>query len=300
MNDYDRIEKAIRYLEDHFQEQPSLEELAKAAHLSPFHFQRLFQRWAGVSPKRFLQYLTTQQAKQRLLESRSVLDAAYDSGLSGPGRLHDLLVSVEAMTPGEYKTRGKGLKIFWGIHPTPFGKAFIAVTDRGVCGLSFLTAQNEKSVLKEFRKNWPFAIFLKAPSKTLSVIEKIFKKPEGKSARKLQVLLKGTPFQLKVWEALLKIPEGFVRAYQDVAREIGSPQASRAVGTAIGQNAVAYLIPCHRVIRETGVLGNYRWGSERKKAMLGWEGVQDQAKRSINSDRESAIQSGSKAFKSSR
>lgn len=272
MNDYDRIEKTIRYLEKHFQEQPSLEAMARWIHLSPFHFQRLFQRWAGVSPKQFVQYLTAQQAKQRLLESRSVLEAAYDAGLSGPGRLHDLMVTVEAMTPGEFKARGKGMTIEWGVHPTPFGEAFLALTPRGICGLSFLKSENSKLTFLQFQKQWPQAKLVKNAGSTLKVIRRIFgtDSPE----RDLKILLRGTEFQLKVWEALLKIPAGLVRSYQDIAKEIQSPGASRAVGTAVGQNAIAYLIPCHRVIRETGILGDYRWGSSRKKAMLGWEAAQ--------------------------
>jgi AraC family transcriptional regulator of adaptative response/methylated-DNA-[protein]-cysteine methyltransferase len=267
MSDYDRIEKTIRYLEKHFQEQPSLEEMARFIHLSPFHFQRLFQKWAGVSPKQFIQYLTAGHAKRRLLESRSVLEAAYDAGLSGPGRLHDLMVTVEAMTPGEYKTRGKGMTIEWGVHATPFGKALVAVTPRGICGLSF--AENPKKVLAEFKTQWSGAQWIENPAGTLKIIHQLF--GTGFRKREVKVLLKGTEFQIKVWEALLKIPAGFVQSYQDVAQAIQKPKASRAVGMAVGQNAIAYLIPCHRVIRETGILGDYRWGSSRKKAMLGWE-----------------------------
>lgn len=269
MNDYDRIEKTIRYLEKHFQEQPSLEEMARLVHLSAFHFQRLFQRWAGVSPKQFVQYLTAQQAKQRLLESRSVLEAAYDAGLSGPGRLHDLMVTVEAMTPGEVKARGKGMKIEWGVHATPFGEVFLALTPRGICGLSFLENENSKKSFLQFQKQWPQAELVKNAGSTLKVIRRIF--GAGAQQKDIKILLRGTEFQLKVWKALLKIPAGFVQSYQDIAKEIKKTGASRAVGTAVGQNAIAYLIPCHRVIRETGVLGDYRWGSTRKKAMLGWE-----------------------------
>ncbi|HTA75943.1 MAG TPA: methylated-DNA--[protein]-cysteine S-methyltransferase [bacterium] len=269
MSDYDRIEKTIHYLDKHFQEQPSLEKIAQSIHLSPFHFQRLFRKWAGVSPKQFIQYLTAQHAKQRLLESRSVLEASYDSGLSGPGRLHDLMVTVEAMTPGEVKVRGKGMKIEWGIHPTPFGNALIAVTARGICGLSFLENKNRKAALVQMRRRWLKAEWRENHESTLKMIRHIFEKRSTKT--NLKVLLAGTAFQIKVWEALLKIPTGLVQSYQDVAKTIRKPRASRAVGTAVGQNSVAYLIPCHRVIRETGILGEYRWGSSRKKAMLGWE-----------------------------
>ena len=266
--DYDRIEKVIRYLEKEWPNQPGLEKVAGVAGLSPFHLQRLFKRWAGVSPKRFLQYLTVEHAKRRLKESRSVLDSAYDAGLSGPGRLHDLFVSVEAMTPGEFKKGGEGLRIHYGFHGTPFGQALVAMTQLGICGFSFLDEGGKDRALAGLKKNWPRARFIEDTQKTSGVVKQLFEKP---ASRRLKVLLKGTSFQLKVWEALLKIPAGAVAAYQDVAQGIGKPKASRAVGTAVGQNAIAFLIPCHRVIRETGVLGDYRWGSARKKALLAWE-----------------------------
>ncbi len=267
--DYDRIEKAILYLEGHWPDQPGLEDTARAVGLSPFHFQRLFRRWAGISPKRFLQYLTAGNAKRRLRESQSLLEAAYDSGLSGPGRLHDLFVSVEAMTPGEYKSQGEGLSIGYGFHETPFGKALVAVTSRGVCGFSFLGDKGDKPALEELKSNWPKSRLTSEKEKTGLVLGRLFDPGAGRG--KLQILLKGTAFQIKVWEALLRIPPGAVCAYKDVAKRIGVPKASRAVGTAIGQNPIAYLIPCHRVIRETGVIGDYRWGTARKKAILAWE-----------------------------
>jgi AraC family transcriptional regulator, regulatory protein of adaptative response / methylated-DNA-[protein]-cysteine methyltransferase len=281
MNDYDRVEKTIRYLEKHFQEQPSLGEIAHSIHLSPFHFHRLFQKWAGVSPKQFVQYLTASHAKERLLESRSVLEASYDAGLSGPGRLHDLMVLVEAMTPGEVKARGKGIKIEWGVHSTPFGESLLAITARGICGLSFLENGNTNAVLTKFKKEWSQALWVENRASTSIVMRQIF----GTESQKedIKILLRGTEFQIKVWEALLNIPAGFVQSYQDVAKTIQKPSASRAVGTAVGQNSVAYLIPCHRVIRETGVLGDYRWGSSRKKAMLGWEEAKTQIKMGISS-----------------
>jgi AraC family transcriptional regulator, regulatory protein of adaptative response / methylated-DNA-[protein]-cysteine methyltransferase len=285
--DYQRIEKAIRYLEDHFQDQPSLEEVAQSIRLSPFYFQRLFQRWAGISPKGFLQYLTVEYAKERLRESRSVLDAAFDAGLSAPSRLHDLFVSAEAMTPGEFKLMGKGLQIEYGTHPTPFGLAMAALTSRGVCGFSFLTRGSEKPIWKEMKANWPEAHWVRDNQKTLEVVKRIFNPALHSSSHPVRILLKGTPFQLKVWEALLRIPPGSVMAYQDIARMVDKPKASRAVGTAVGQNAIAYLIPCHRVIRETGVLGEYRWGSARKKILLAWEGAKAQRSRPSNSPSES-------------
>ncbi len=268
-SDYSRVEKAIRYIEGHWQNQPQLEEVARSIGLSPFHFQKLFQRWAGVSPKRFLQYLTVEKAKERLRESRSVLDAAYESGLSGPGRLHDLFVSVESMTPGEYKTLGKGLRIEYRVQDTPFGEAMAATTERGLCGFWFLGKGGEKEAIALMKKNWPGAQFV--PAGDRKEVNRIFQSRSSKKTKSIKVLLKGTPFQLKVWEALLKIPAGCLLAYKDVAERVGDSKASRAVGTAVGQNPIAYLIPCHRVIRETGVLGDYRWGSARKKALLAWE-----------------------------
>ena len=258
-------------METHWKEQPKLGEAAKAAGLSLFHFQRLFQRWAGVSPKRFLQYLTAEYAKERLKESRSILDAAYDSGLSGPSRLHDLFVSVEAMTPGEYKALGKGLRIEYGIHPTPFGEAMAATTARGLCGFLFLGVGGGKAALAQLKRQWPQAEFIPNPSAVQEVVEKIF--GAQRKGKGLKVLLKGTRFQLKVWEALLRIPLGCTAAYKDVAEKIGEPKAFRAVGSAVGRNNIAYFIPCHRVIRDTGVIGNYRWGQARKKAILVWEGL---------------------------
>lgn len=272
-SDYSRVEKAIRYLESHWQEQPSLEEVAKASGLSPFHFQRLFQRWAGVSPKRFLQYLSIEWAKKNLRDSRSVLDAAFDSGLSGPGRLHDLFVTVEAMTPGEYKAGGAGLRIAYGVHATPFGPALAAMTPRGLCGLWFLGKSGGSGVLARMKREWPRAKWIRDPKASDRVVQTFFERGPKLKRGPLQVLLKGTPFQLKVWEALLRIPEGSVASYQEVAKRIGKPKASRAVGTAVGANRIAYLIPCHRVIRGTGVMGDYRWGSARKKALLAWEGT---------------------------
>ncbi len=272
--DYFRVEKAIRYIEDHWRNQPNLNEVAHSIGLSPFHFQRLFRRWAGVSPKRFLQYLTLEKAKERLRESRSILDAAYDSGLSGPGRLHDLFVSVEAMTPGEYKALGKGLRIKYSVQDTPFGEALAATTERGLCGFWFLGKGGEKEALALMKKNWSGAQFVLGDGGQKA--SDVFQPRTLKRTKPIKVLLKGTSFQLKVWEALLKIPTGCVLAYKDVAQRMGDSKASRAVGTAVGQNPIAYLIPCHRVIRETGILGDYRWGSTRKKALLAWEGSRAQ------------------------
>ncbi|HUO58457.1 MAG TPA: methylated-DNA--[protein]-cysteine S-methyltransferase [bacterium] len=270
-SDFHRVEKVIQHLERHWKDQPSLEELARVVDLSSFHFQRLFQRWAGVSPKKFVQYLTIENAKQRLRESRSVLDAAYDTGLSSPGRLHDLFVSVEAMSPGEYKSGGKGMTIGYGFHETPFGEALIALTVRGICGFSFVGKGGRDEALGELKRHWAKAVFQLENQKTNEVIQRLFRGQSHSNGTKL--LLRGTPFQIKVWEALLRIAPGSVLSYQDVAERVGCSKAARAVGTAIGRNVVAYLIPCHRVIRESGVVGEYRWGSVRKKAILAWEGA---------------------------
>lgn len=267
---YYRIEKAIRFLDENFRRQPSLREVAETAGVSEFHFQRMFQTWAGISPKRFLQFLTKEYAKQLLKES-SLLDATYDAGLSAPSRLHDLFISCEAMSPGEYKQKGEGLTIDYGFHPTPFGECFIALTDRGICHLSFLDPINRKEILESFAKEWKNAELNAEQNKTKSLVADIFIRRLRARKISLKLICKGTNFQIKVWEALLKIPQGNVVTYQKIAQMIGSPRAVRAVGTAIGKNPIAYLIPCHRVIRGMGHLGGYRWGLTRKKAILGIE-----------------------------
>ena len=264
--DYRRIERAIRYLEQNFLDQPSLEELAGNSGLSPFHFQRLFKRWAGISPKRFLQFLTVEYAKGLLEESHTLLDTAYEAGLSGPGRLHDLFVKIEAVTPAEYKRSGAGVKIRFGFHDSPFGECLIAVTDRGICGLSFASATREEA-LANLLNRWPGAKLIEDAKATRPSAEKIF----SPAKEKLSLFLKGTNFQIKVWEALLHVPSGRLCCYEDLARAVGEPAASRAVGSAVGANPVAFLIPCHRVIRKSGIIGSYRWGTARKKAMLAWE-----------------------------
>lgn len=271
MNDYERIEKVIRYLDEHFEDQPSLSTLARVAGLSEFHFHRLFSRWAGITPKGFLKFMTSACAKDLLRQSRSVLDAAFGAGLSGPGRLHDLLVSVEGVTPGEFKAKGLGTQIRYGIHSSPFGSCLIAMTDRGICHLSFLDKKDRKAVINELRAEWPNAKIVHEPVSTGEVVSRIFQSPSNGQQGSLRTFLVGSPFQLKVWEALIRIPAGMVASYGDIARSIGTPGLARAVGTAIGSNRVAYLIPCHRVIRETGAFGEYRWGALRKSAILAWE-----------------------------
>lgn len=269
--DYRRIERAISYLEEHALEQPSLDEVAAYIGLSSCHFQRLFKSWAGVSPKRFLQYLTVENAKKLLRESVSVLDTALDVGLSGPGRLHDLFVSVEAMTPGEYKAQGQDLLISYGYHATPFGTCLLAVTPRGICSLVFVDPENRSIALDELQENWREAMLVENKNAGKEAIEIIFGRACDQSRAPLKVLLRGTNFQLKVWEALLRIPEGTVVSYGSLANAVGHPGAHRAVGTAAGHNPVAYLIPCHRVLRNNGDIGGYHWGTTRKRAILARE-----------------------------
>jgi AraC family transcriptional regulator of adaptative response/methylated-DNA-[protein]-cysteine methyltransferase len=269
--DYSRIEQTLRYLGKNFRQQPELEQLARQAGLSEFHFQRLFKRWVGISPKRFLQFMTKEYAKTVLRQSKNLLDAAYDSGLSGPGRLHDLFVQCEAVTPGEFKAEGAGLKITYGLLPTPFGTCLLAVTTRGICALYFLATDNRKKYLDILRKSWPAAEFLEQEDKLKPLIRQIFQPRSWKSDHPFHLHLQGTNFQIKVWEALLRIPQGCMLAYEDLAAMIGHRGAARAVGTAIASNPVSFLIPCHRVIRKEGDSGNYGGGSLRKKVILAWE-----------------------------
>lgn len=270
--DYPQIEKALRYLEENFQKQPNLEEVAQQVNLSPFHFQRLFKRWAGISPKRFVQFLTIEYAKKLLEESRSVLDATYESGLSSPGRMHDLFVTIEAVTPGEFRRQGAGLQIFYGVHPSPFGECLLGATERGICYLAFITDARREEVLADLYERWGEADLSENPQMTQPLLDQIFPPTPPSGRRSLTLFLRGTNFQIKVWQALIKIPPGFVCSYEDIARAIGKPpSAARAVGNAVGANLVSYIIPCHRVIRKMGLVGNYRWSPTRKKAMLGWE-----------------------------
>lgn len=268
--DYQRIAAAIRYLEAHRRQQPSLEELAAEIGLSPFHFQKLFQRWAGVSPKRFLQHLTEQHARELLQASESVLATSFELGLSGSGRLHDLMVTVSATTPGEVKTGGAGLEIAWGVHDSPFGLMFLAVTPRGICRLEFPDSDQPEIPLQRLADDWPTAGIVENPKQTLPVAQNIFP-ATGLPNGRFNLLLRGTNFQLQVWRALLRIPEGRVVSYGQLAEAVGCPSAGRAVGSAVGKNPIAYLIPCHRVLRGDGGIGGYRWGTERKLALLGKE-----------------------------
>ncbi len=269
--DYATIERAIHYLEKRAQTQPSLEELADHLHMSPFHVQRLFKRWAGISPKRFIQVLTLKHAKQLLTDSKSVLETTYEVGLSSTSRLHDLFVNVDAMTPAEYKQQGGGLYINYGFHTTPFGDCLLAVTKRGICGLQFVADNGRAAVFETFRAHWEKATLVHDETATSPLAADIFNPASEQPTKTWPLLLKGTNFQVKVWEALLQIPPAAVASYGDVAHMIGKPKASRAVGRAIGRNEIGYLIPCHRVIRQSGAVDGYRWGNTRKKALLAWE-----------------------------
>ncbi len=272
--DYQRIEQTIRFLERHAGKQPSLEEVAEHIGLSPFHFQRLFKRWAGVSPKRFLQFLTVESAKRLLRESASVLDTALEVGLSGPGRLHDLFVSVDAVTPGEFKNQGQGLELRYGFHDTPFGHCLVGQTPRGICHLGFVEQDDRQQALLVLKERWGDAAFREDAEASGKTVERIFS-PDGLNpSEPIQILLRGTNFQLKVWEALLRIPPGTVTSYGTLAEAIQHPRAHRAVGTAVGHNPIACLIPCHRVLRTNGEIGGYRWGTARKRAILGIEAAQ--------------------------
>ena len=264
--DYDRMARALRYLEEHRAEQPDLERVARHVDLSPHHFQRLFQEWVGISPKRFLQFLTVEQARASLDGSRSVLDATFDAGLSSPGRLHDLLVSIDAVTPGEYKRQGEGLSIRYGVQPSPFGDCLVAGTGRGVCWLSFHDSSDVEEGLAQLRRTWERATLEPGPAESRDWRDRIF---GGRGP--LPLLVRGTNFQLKVWEALVRVPAGRLCSYGDLARWVGRPKAARAVGSAVAANPVALLIPCHRVIRSAGTIGDYRWGAPRKRALVAYE-----------------------------
>ena len=267
--DYARIDAALAYLQQHRGRPVPLAEVAAAVELSPFHFQRVFTRWAGISPKRFQQYLTLDDARVLLRTQASLLQAASQLGLSGTGRLHDLFVTLEAVTPGEYKSGGAGLVIRIGEHQTPFGRCLIGETARGVCWLSFVEPGESTAARESLRRAWPAARLTRDGDGTGRVVERIFA-PPGRSSR-IRVLAGGTNFQIKVWEALLHIPPGRLATYADVAARVGLPRGARAVGNAVGDNRVPFLIPCHRVIRNLGILGNYGGGVARKQAMIAWE-----------------------------
>ncbi|WP_439559050.1 methylated-DNA--[protein]-cysteine S-methyltransferase [Dyadobacter sp.] len=267
---YDKIAKAIEFIVANAREQPSLFDVAEEVSISQFHFQRVFSEWAGVSPKKFLQYITAGYLKEKIRETANLTELAEAAGLSSQSRVYDHFISIEAVTPQEFRTSGKGLDISYGIHETPFGTCFIAVTERGICAMAFTDENDKEDQLIRLAKKWHYANIRADQHITAEYIQRIFQSGQ-KSPDKLPLLVQGTNFQLKVWEALLTIPQGALTTYQHIAQSIGNPNAVRAVGTAVGDNPIAYLIPCHRVIRKEGILGEYRWGSLRKKALIGWE-----------------------------
>lgn len=270
-SNYYTIEKAIKFIEDNFKYKPSLDEIAEHVGLSAFHFQRIFKEWAGITPKQFQQVLTIEHVKDVLEKSKNVFDASIDSDLSSSSRLYDLFSSIEAISPKEFKTKGKGLEIFYGFHESIFGKCLIALTNRGICALRFLDNSDTQDIssLQELEKEWTNAKFIRNEEKTKEYFNVIFS--DKKNSKPLKILLKGTNFQVQVWRALLQIPKGKLVTYEDIAKFINHPKALRAVGTAVGHNPISFLVPCHRVINKIGVIGNYRWGRRRKKAMLVFE-----------------------------
>lgn len=268
--DFHRVASAIDFIATHVREQPSLERMAASAGLSPYHFARLFRRWAGISPKQYLQRLSLDAAKMSLARDSSVLEAALDAGLSGPGRLHDLFITVEAVTPGEFKARGRGLVFRHGTAATPFGNALAVSTGRGIAFLGFRNEDGSIPGWDEFRRSWPEAKWQQDDDEAQMLAETIWGlSPRGD--RRLTLWVHGSNFQVQVWQALLRCAAHTTVSYAEIAREIGRPSAARAVGTAVGSNPVAYLIPCHHVLRASGAIGGYRWGAGRKRAMLAWE-----------------------------
>ena len=272
--DYDVVRRAIGHIRGHWREQPEIEAIAEAAGVTPTELHHLFRRWAGLTPKAFLQALTLDGARQLLRDSASVLDATYEVGLSGPGRLHDLFVTHEAMSPGEWKTGGEGLTIRFGFHPSPFGSALVMATERGLAGLAFADPGEERAALADMKARWPRAAYVEDSARTAVVAKRIFDQSQWQESQPLRVVLIGTDWEVRVWEALLQIPMGRLTTYSDIASKIHKPAAARAVGTAVGKNPVSFVVPCHRVVGKSGELTGYHWGITRKRAMLGWEAGQ--------------------------
>ena len=270
-DDYQTVCKVIETISDNWRSQPGLDELANSVGLSPFHLQRLFSRWAGISPKQFLQAITLDHARNMLKDSATLLDAAYETGLSGPGRLHDLFVSHEGMSPGLYKKKGEGLCINYGFHPCPFGTAIIMANETGLIGLAFADNGGETTAFEDMSARWPNAQFVHSQAFTAPYTEQIFGPSAANSGQPLRLTFIGTDFEIRVWETLLKIPMGRAVSYSDIASHIDRPRAVRAVGTAVGKNPLSFVVPCHRVLGKTGSLCGYHWGITRKKAILGWE-----------------------------
>lgn len=270
-HDYDLVKHTLAFISENWREQPSLETLADQAGLSPTHLQRLFTRWAGLSPKAFLQAVTLDHARGLLRDSASILDASYELGLSGPGRLHDLFVTHEGMSPGIYKAHGRGLSIRYGFHDCPFGRALILITSEGLAGLAFADHGKEKSALADMTSRWPEATYVEDQQATASYAKRIFEAERWQPDQPLKIVFIGTDFEIRVWETILRIPFGKASTYSDIACHIGKPKAARAVGSAVGKNPISFVVPCHRVLEKSGGLGGYHWGLTRKRAILGWE-----------------------------
>jgi len=274
MRDYDSVRRAIAFISERWRQQPTIEDMADAASLTSDELHHLFRRWAGLTPKAFMQALTLDHAKTLLKGSASVLDAALDSGLSGPGRLHDLFVTHEAMSPGEWKTGGAGMTINYGFHASPFGTALVMATSRGLAGLAFADGGEESSALSDMKSRWPRAAYVEDTAGTAGLAQRIFDSKLWRPDQPLRVVLIGTDFEVRVWEALLKIPMGRAVCYSDIASKLQAPKASRAVGAAVGKNPISFVVPCHRALGKSGALTGYHWGLTRKQAMLGWEAGQ--------------------------
>jgi len=272
--DYDIVRRAIAFISEHWRIQPEIEAIAHAAGVTPDELHHLFRRWAGLTPMAFLQALTIDRARALLRDSASVLDAAYEVGLSGPGRLHDLFVTHEAMSPGEWKTGGEGLTMHYGFHPSPFGLALIIATDRGIAGLAFADPGEQKAALEDMQRRWPRATYVEDAARTAPLAKRIFDSGMWRKDEPLRVVLIGTDFEVRVWETLLSIPMGRASTYSDIANKIGKPKAARAVGAAVGKNPISFVVPCHRVLGRSGDITGYHWGLTRKRAMLGWEAGQ--------------------------
>ena len=272
--DYDVVRRAIGHIRGHWRQQPEIEAIAEAAGVTPTELHHLFRRWAGLTPKAFLQALTLDGARQLLRDSASVLDATYEVGLSGPGRLHDLFVTHEAMSPGEWKSGGEGLKILFGFHPSPFGTAVVMATERGLAGLAFADAGEEHAALADMKRRWPKATYVEDNACTALIAQRVFDPSQWRPSEPLRVVLIGTDWEVRVWEALLHIPMGRLATYSGIAGSVCSPRAARAVGAAIGKNPISFVVPCHRVVGKAGDLTGYHWGITRKRAMLGWEAGQ--------------------------
>jgi AraC family transcriptional regulator, regulatory protein of adaptative response / methylated-DNA-[protein]-cysteine methyltransferase len=271
LRDYDSVRRAIAFISERWREQPTIEAMADAAAVTPDELHHLFRRWAGLTPKAFMQALTLDHAKGLLRDSASVLDAALDSGLSGPGRLHDLFVTHEAMSPGEWKNGGTGMTLRYGFHPSPFGTAIVIATGRGLAGLAFADPGEEHIAFADMKRRWPNATYIEDSDGTVGLAQRVFDTKMWRSDQPLRVVLIGTDFEVRVWETLMRIPMGKATTYSDIANNIGRPKAPRAVGAAVGKNPISFVVPCHRVIGKSGELTGYHWGLTRKRAMLGWE-----------------------------